>query len=106
MADWETLFGLARTDHLLPQKYSELLCDDWNLVLCCSICNSLKGGTDANLELPEDQSPDRGGRYRGGTHLTEQQHIALIGIWRQKLVKLRLEKQTLIETALASWNDL
>jgi 5-methylcytosine-specific restriction endonuclease McrA len=48
--DWETLRGLAHTDHLLPGKpeYDQLRWDDSNLVPCCSICNSIKGGFDAN----------------------------------------------------------
>jgi hypothetical protein len=96
MADWETLCSSAHTDHLLPRKYSDLLWDGLNLVLCCSVCNSLKRHYDANLEIAADL------RYQGGP-MTEAQHTAILELCRQEVLKRRKEKQSYLESALAVW---
>jgi hypothetical protein len=104
MADWESLSNSANTDHLLPRKYKELIWDEGNLVPVCSLCNSVKKHYDANIELPVDQPPERGGRYTAGP-LTEQQHDAIVELCRQKVSKLRSKRQDLMASALACWND-
>ena len=80
MADWESLFGSAHTDHLLPRSYEEILWDDWNLVLCCSVCNSLKRHYDANECLPMGVPPEQGGRYVGAlcANMTETSCVTAI----------------------------
>ena len=97
MDTWESLFGSAHTDHLLPRKYKELLDDDSNLVLGCSVCNTLKRHYDANLELPE------GMRYISGTHLTDEQHIAVLKLCQQEVAKRRTKKQEFVDTAIFHW---
>jgi len=48
---------------------------------------------------------NKGGRYIGGPHLTEQQHLAIIERCMLKIDKLRLEKQESMQAALACWMD-
>ena len=97
---WEDLFGSAHTDHLLPRKYKELVEEDSNLVLGCSVCNSLKHNYDANRELPEDL------RYVSGPSLTDEQHHAILELCQKEVDKRRAEKQRFIEEAITRWNAL
>jgi len=48
-------------DHLLPKeegKYPELMREEWNLVLTCSVCNKLKHSFDPNRDaIPGKEKP-------------------------------------------------
>src|SRR5579859_4084228 len=99
-AAWESLFGSAHTDHLLPQKYEELLEDDSNLVLGCSVCNTLKHDYDANRELPENL------RYVSGPCLTDEQHQTILKLCQQEVAKRRAAKQKFIDEAISNWKAL
>jgi hypothetical protein len=101
METWESLFGSAHTEHLLPYKnYKELADDDLNLALCCSVCNSLKHNYNANEYLSE------GLRYRSGAHLTEDQHAAILRLCKNHVDKKRAEEKSIVEKGISDWKAL
>ncbi len=100
MTDWETLFACASTDHLLPKKYKELLWNEWNLVLSCRICNTVKGGYDCSTSLPPNL------QYADGPDLTEKQHGAILTLCRKEVLKRRERRQRNLENALSCWTKV
>src|ERR1043166_3495380 len=99
MANWESLLGCA-TDHLLPRTYEDIKWNDWNLVLCCAVCNTLKSDYDCNPKLRPDL------RYNGGPHLSEEQHREILKLCREEVSRRREKKQRSLEGALTCWNGL
>jgi len=97
---WDSLFGPAHTDHLLPTKYKELDQDDSNLVLACCVCNLIKRDYDANRELPEQL------RYVSGAHLTDEQHVEILNLCRKEVAKRRVVQEGFIEGAISKWRAL